>query len=274
MEIRTAVTADLDALVDIAAVVDPPADDAELDMTYYRHLLKHGRLVVAEESDIVIGYAATIEAGLSRHVSDLFLHPDARGQDIGRKLLDDVWDAAAVSVSRQTFSSLHPAAQALYLRAGMTPMWPLFYLNGSSVALPGNGMEVRAVNGEAATKYEAEWLGWDRSTEYRYWAERPGARVFAVRDGELVVAVGCTVRNRTMHTLGRLACRDQSLVPGAVAAAARWCGNDVMIAVPGGNRALPMLIDAGWRLVEHDLYYASEPGLIDPARLLPHPGLL
>ena len=86
MQIRTAVAADLEAVVDIASVVDPPADDAELDAGYYRHLLEHGRLVVAEASDIVIGYAAVIEVGATRHVSDLFLHQDARGQGIGRRL--------------------------------------------------------------------------------------------------------------------------------------------------------------------------------------------
>ena len=61
---------DLEAVVDIASVVDPPADDAEVDAGYYRHLLQHGRLVVAEASDIVIGYAAVIEVGATRHVSD------------------------------------------------------------------------------------------------------------------------------------------------------------------------------------------------------------
>ena len=77
-----------------------------------------------------------------------------------------------------------------------------------------------------------------------------------------------------MHTLSRLACADGSMMPEAAAAAARWCGDDVLVAVPGTNPAVPMLVDAGWRVVEHDLYCASEPGLVDPERLLPHPGLL
>ncbi len=274
MEIRAAVAADLDAVLDIASVVDPPADDADLDVSYYRHLLDHGRLVVAEASDIVIGYAAAIEVGRSRHVSDLFLHQDARGQDIGRKLLEAMWEADAVSVPRQTFSSLHPAALPLYLRAGMAPMWPLLYLTGSSTSLPLSRLHVRVVDGETAAKHEAEWLGWNRPTEYRYWSDRPGARVFAVHDGDLVVAVGCSVRNRTMHTLGRLACMDEALLPEALSAAARWCGDDVMVAVPGVNRGVPTLVGAGWKIVEHDIYCASESGLMDPTRLLPHPGLL
>jgi GNAT superfamily N-acetyltransferase len=274
VEIRTAAIEDLDAVVDIALMVDPPADDAELDVGYYRHLLDHGRLVVAEASEIVIGYAAAIEVGPSLHVSDLFLHQDARGQGVGRKLLDALWDVDAESLPRQTFSSLHPAALPLYVRAGMTPMWPLLYLTGSSITLPASRLAVQEVDGEAAAEHEARWLGWDRRTEYGYWSNRSGARVFAVFDGQSPVAVGCTVHNRTMYTLGRLACLDASLLPDALSAAARWCGDDMMVAVPGVNSAVPMLVDAGWSIVEHDLYCASEPGLVDPALLLPHPGLL
>lgn len=274
MQIRTAIVDDLDAVVDIASIVDPPADGAEVDVTYYRYLLENGHLVVAEASDIVIGYAAVIEVGATLHVSDLFLHTDARGQGIGRRLLDAVWDTNPASTPCQTFSSLHPAALPLYVRAGMAPMWPLLYLNGSSAALPPNPLRVQAMAAEAAAVLEADWFGWDRTTEYSYWAMRPGARIFAVLDGESTLAVGVTVRNRAMHTLSRLACVDGSAMPEAASAAARWCGDDVMVAVPGTNRAVPMLIEAGWRIVEHDLYCGSEPGLIDPERLLPHPGLL
>jgi hypothetical protein len=35
-----------------------------------------------------------------------------------------------------------------------------------------------------------------------------------------------------------------------------------------------VLLEARFRIVEHDQYMASEPGLIDPARLIPSPGLL
>lgn len=274
MQIRTAVGDDLDSLTDIAAIVDPPADDADLDVSYYRHLLEHGHVVVAEASDIVIGYAATIGVDRSRHLSDLFLHQDARGQDIGRRLLDAVFEANAESAPRQTFSSVHPAALPLYIRAGMTPRWPLLYLNGSPAALPVSGLDVQEIDSSVAADHELQWLGWHRHPDYGYWSQRPGTRVFAVRDAAGIVAVGCAARNRTMYTISRLVCVEESLLPDALAAAARWCGDDVMVAVPGVNRAVPMLVGAGWRIIEHDIYCASEADLIDPARLLPHPGLL
>ena len=274
MHIRRAAPSDLDAVVDIVSIVDPPADDAEVDVSYYQHLIGQEGLVVAEASGIVVGYAAAIHVGESRHVSDLFVHQDVRGQDIGRRLLDAIWASEAAPSPRQTFSSMHPAALPLYVRAGMRPMWPLLYLNGTSTSLPPSSMEVRAVSATAAAAWEAEWLGWDRCAEYEYWAARPDTRVFAVLDGKNQVAVGCTVRNRTMHTLSRLACSEDSIMPEVTVAAARWCGDDVLVAVPGVNRSVPVLVDAGWRVVEHDLYCASEPGLMDPERLLPHPGLL
>lgn len=274
MQIRRAAVDDLDAVVDIASIVDPPADDAEVDVSYYRHLLEHGTLVLAEESEIVIGYCAAIEVGPSWHVTDLFLHQDARGRGLGRGLLDAVWETDAALVPRQTFSSLDAAALPLYVRAGMSPLWPLLYLNGSSSALPLSRLHVEEIDPARAAAFEAQWLGWERPSEYGYWAARREARIFAVADEASTLAVGCAVANRGMYTLSRLVCGDALLVPEVVAAAARWCGDDVMVAVPGSNRAVPMLFDAGWRYVEHDLYCASEPGLVDPGRLLPHPGLL
>ena len=42
-----------------------------------------------------------------------------------------------------------------------------------------------------------------------------------------------------------------------------------MVAVPGVNRAVPMLVECGWQVVEHDIYCASQSGLMDPTQLLP-----
>ena len=174
MEIRSATIDDLDAVVDIASIVDPPADDAELDVSYYRHLLGHGDVVVAEASDIVIGYAAAIDVGDTRHVSDLFLHQDARGQDIGRRLLDAVWDhgrgvraapdvlvaapgRAAPLHSRRDDSDV---AAALPERSPQRPCHAATWRCGRSTVRSGR-------------RQEAEWLGWDRSAEYGYWAATP-----------------------------------------------------------------------------------------------------
>ena len=44
---------------------------------------------------------------------------------------------------------------------------------------------------------------------------------------------------------------------------------------PGAtNPVLPVLLGAGFRIVDRDQFMASDPGLIDPARLLPNPGMM
>jgi hypothetical protein len=44
--------------------------------------------------------------------------------------------------------------------------------------------------------------------------------------------------------------------------------------VPGENPVLPLLLDLGWRVVDLDVYCASEPDLWDATRVLPHPGFV
>jgi hypothetical protein len=98
--------------------------------------------------------------------------------------------------------------------------------------------------------------------------------MFLVLDGDSPIAVGCTVRHRSVHTLARLVAIDPSVMQEALAAAGRWCGDDLLLSAPGVSPVVPMLVDGGWRVVEHDLYCASAPDLVDTGRFLPHPGLL
>jgi hypothetical protein len=51
-------------------------------------------------------------------------------------------------------------------------------------------------------------------------------------------------------------------------------GGEVVAAIQGPSPALRPLLDLGFRIADRDQYMASEPGLIDPARLIPNPGML
>jgi hypothetical protein len=44
--------------------------------------------------------------------------------------------------------------------------------------------------------------------------------------------------------------------------------------VPGPHPALPVLLDAGFRVVDRDIFLATTPDFVDPERLLPDPSLL
>lgn len=274
MEIRVATILDVPGIADIAAIIDPLPDDDDVDRGYYTYLAKHGRLLVAETSDAVIGYAGTVTVAGTCHLSDLFVHPDAHGKGIGSALLDAVWDADAATVPRQTFSSLHPSALPLYLRSGMTARWPLLYLRGRPDALPPTHLKVLQIDASRAVALELSWLGWARPEQYAYLSSIRGARVMAVLDGEAPVGVGVVTRRRMTHTLQRLASCDRSVMPDALIAVARWVREEMQVAVPGDHRTVPLLVEAGWQVMGHDLYCASAPNLLDADRLLPHPGLL
>ena len=112
-----------DGAIVIADVVGP----------YLRHLIAHGRARVAIEDGAVVGFGATVDAGGSGHLADLFVRADRLGQGIGRPLLDAVFGDAE---RRTTFASDDPRALPIYVRAGMRPFWASLYVEGPSSRRP------------------------------------------------------------------------------------------------------------------------------------------
>jgi GNAT superfamily N-acetyltransferase len=258
-------------IADVAQVADPPDEGDDVDLRYYEHLLSRGEVVVAEVSDVVIGYAGALPVGGLRHITDLFLHPDARGHGIGSRLLD----ALPLGVEPTlTFSSQHPAALPLYARRGLVPRWPLLYLRGTAASLPAPRLEVVAVSAEVASALESSWLGWQRTAEYQYWSQAPGGRIVSVLEAGEPVAVGCVGRRRHRDTLLHLSSIDRAVTQDAVLSVLATCGDDVLVAVPGENPTLVPLLEAGWRVLDHDILCATDSSLIDARTLIPHPGLL
>lgn len=274
IEVRDADRDDLAAVLDLAGIVDPPDEGADVDIRYYEHLLDCGQLVVAEAGGVVLGYSGVIPVDRTAHLSDLFVHPDAHGQGIGAALLDAAWTATVDDVPRQTFSSMHPSALPLYVRAGMAPRWPLLYLRGYPGSLPQPSLQVRDAAAAELAAHEQEWIGWDRTTEYAYWLGATHARGVVVMDGSTPVAAAVVSRVRARHSLTHLSAVDASWVLPAVSAVGPLCGTDLMVAVPGASPVLPVLVDLGWRITDRDLYCATEPDLWDASRVLPHPGFL
>jgi GNAT superfamily N-acetyltransferase len=124
----------------------------------------------------------------------------------------------------------------------------------------------------------ATLAGVDRREDFAYYAMRPEADAFVVRDGDALAAIGWAARDDEGHgralshaTIARDA-DPAAAVCALFAAAAR--GESVWGCVPGPHPALPALLEAGARIVDRDTYCTSDPGWLDPERILPNPSLL
>jgi GNAT superfamily N-acetyltransferase len=270
MRVRPALEADLDAITGVADLVGQGAEGGGGDRRYARHLLTAGRLAVAEVSGHVVGYGASRRVGDADMLCDLFIHPEHRGVGVGRALLASVWSDAP---HRQTFSSLHPAALPLYVGAGLTPRWPLFYLAGDTDRLrPVAGTQVSRVDVGAAASAEEALTGHNRLDDYRYWASRPSGQCVVVTAEGAVVGVGVTGGGGDGFGVSHLYTPTGD--EDAVVAVLAQLGRRAMVTVPGPHPALPRLLESGWRIEYSDIYVSTDASLVDPERWCPHPGLL
>ena len=96
------------------------------------------------------------------------------------------------------------------------------------------------------------------------------------RDGPVALAIGRARQVSDVRVIDRLRVRPGAdPVPPVLAALRRADrGTRVVASLLGPNPVLPVLLEAGFRVVDRDQYLASDAGLVDPARFLPNPGML
>jgi hypothetical protein len=127
---------------------------------------------------------------------------------------------------------------------------------------------------------EQEWSGVNRLRDFTFWAGQPEAELFVVRDGGAVAAVGASrVRQaRPVRVLDRLVVNpDRAIDPVPVTLAAiRHAGRGglALSAIQGPNPVLRPLLDLGFRVMDRDQFMASDPEIVDPARIIPNAGML
>jgi len=278
---RRATAADIPALRSILTAHgnDGPVAPGSSDVVgpYLAHLVAHHRMLLVEDAGSVVAFGATLDTGRARMLCDLFVLPQRLGEGIGRPLLDELFGDAPV---RAAFSSDDPRALPLYVRAGMTPLWINLYLEGMPTRLPDHlsPLHVRHADVAKCAALEHAWTGADRSVDWQFWASMPAADTFVVEAADVPVGVGIARAKQatTARALDRLVIRpDVDPVHAAVAAIARAArGGPVQVTVFGPSPLLPVLFDAGFKVVDHDQFLASDPALVDPLRLLPNPGML
>jgi GNAT superfamily N-acetyltransferase len=189
IRIREAAAGDTEAIGQVAIATGQDEEWAGSDPAYVRHLLAHGRVVVAEYRGAVTGFGATVRVGAGPAATimlcDLFVDPRSHGLGLGQAMLAVLWPGGT---PRMTFSSLHAHALPLYARFGLDAWWPLLYLSGDVTALRAPAGWAVAAAGDVAG-LERRWTGIDRAADHQAWAARPGGQpVLAERDGQPLAA--------------------------------------------------------------------------------------
>jgi GNAT superfamily N-acetyltransferase len=281
MRIREAAAGDTEAIGRIAIATGQDEEWAGSDPAYVRHLLAHGRLVVAEYRGAVTGFGATVRIGAdpaaTTMLCDLFVDPRAHGLGLGQAMLAVLWHDGT---PRMTFSSLHAHALPLYARFGLDAWWPLLYLAGDVTALPAPaGWAVAAAAAGEVAGLERRWTGIDRAADHEAWAARPGGQpVLAERDGQPLAAgtvAGAGTEYGLVHLALSPACGDAEARDAVLAVLASLDppGGRARACLPAPHPAVRAVLTAGWRNDDLDLYMATEPGLLDPRRAVPSPSL-
>jgi hypothetical protein len=218
-----------------------------------------------------------VDAGVALHLADLFVRPDCLGEGIGRPLLTALFGTAG---PRTTFASDDPRALPLYVRAGMAPLWVCLYVEGASamIPVPARSIELEAAPPGRLAELEKAWTGVDRGVDHAFWASQGDADSFIVAEhGDPVAIVHARARQTSpARAIDRLLVRPGADPVGPTLAALRRTGRggSVQACVQGPSPVLRRLLDLGFLVTDRDQYMASDPGLVDPARLIPNPGML
>jgi GNAT superfamily N-acetyltransferase len=176
--IRAATEDDLSGIFDIfyqnemRGVAIPPPRAAI--PPWLAHTLATGSLMLAERADAFLGFAGVTTRSGVAFLTDLFVRPDVQSGGIGQALLHAVLPIDALVTC--TLESSDPRAQALYIRAGMLPQWPNYWLLGESSRLRLAASDIEVVE---ATPDDGELLRWDREIAGR---DRPQDHHFWVRE--------------------------------------------------------------------------------------------
>jgi GNAT superfamily N-acetyltransferase len=294
MHVRAAEERDLPSIAAITLATNQHDEWAGGNPAYVRHLMAHGRVVVAEVAGQVTGFGATQRVGTGSDavtvLCDLFVDPAAHGQGVGRAILTELWSNAR---RKQTFSSRHAHALPLYTSFGVDAWWPLLYLQGDPARLTvPAGWRVAPVSAEQAAGCERDWTGIDRAGDYQAWAARPGADSVQISAGPVsggpvsgntvsgntgsgVIATGIVLRSGPETGIMRLVTapvvKEDGIAATAVLAALAGLTGLANVCLPGPHPAVRPLLAAGWRVADFDLFMASEPGMLDPRRAVPSP---
>lgn len=266
---------------EIRGEVNPPPLPAEPTQAL-AHILRTGKVYVAEENGRILAFAASITRDKITFLTDLFVRPDQQSSRLGQTLLQHVLPPLEDGV-RCTMSSTDPRALALYIRSGMRPQWPHFCLRLAGSA-PTVKLDVKLEIVEAEI-HDAEIVKWDarasgrhRPQDHAYWIDRQGAVPLWFRRGGETVGYGYvrlgagTLWNPGACTLGPIGALTAEDATSCVLAAVNWArqrARMLCISVPGPHPCLPALLEARFHISYVETYVSSEATpFFDPCRYI------
>jgi len=109
---------------------------------------------VAEEEGRIVGFSDSFMRGSFWYFSWLFISPSRQGRDIGRNLLERTlasWkDTQITNRGTMTFA-FNPVSQFLYMKYGMYPREPAYYVEAPSKGIIENGQPPHGLDFEELT---------------------------------------------------------------------------------------------------------------------------
>jgi GNAT superfamily N-acetyltransferase len=233
---------------------------------FYRHLIETGAVFVADDGG-PIGFSAATEREGIWFLSQFWVLPDRHGGGIGSALLDEAlaWGRGARAFT--VVASPHPAAQVLYLRASMYPLWTQIDVVGEGPAPeegPPGMRELEDRDAEWRDELDREVRGGARPEDHSAFQAWGARGVVIERDGRRLGYVYGWPEGK----VGPAAAHRPEELPVLIEAGRHLVGGPVTVVVPSVNwSALRELIRLGMRPIGSNTFMSSVP-LGDATRYL------
>jgi GNAT superfamily N-acetyltransferase len=151
-------------------------------------------LWVAEQDGKMLGYAFSWVCGELCFLAELFVAPDQQGSGIGGELLKRTMDHArknGATIKALITFAFNTVSQALYMRHGMFPKLPLYFVGGTREALQARLQAPQRQQPPALTladlpklaEIDQQVLGMSRDKHHRYLIADPTMRGVLLRAG-------------------------------------------------------------------------------------------
>jgi GNAT superfamily N-acetyltransferase len=234
------------------------------------HELEHGRMILAEDDDIVGFAGAFVRHGMA-YLADAFVRRDRLGEGIGRAVVSAVLDDHPV---RLTHASSDPRAMPLYARLGMRPLTPLLYVVGKDPRVRGSAAEMEPTPlSPELVQLDARSSGRVREKDLAFLAKTPGGELYVDADRRGYGAVRFVGTDAYLGPIGAATEADMARTTVGLIRRAVERAERVHLALYGPHPALAALLDAGFRIADLDTFMASANDLFDPAAYAPSPEL-